>query len=294
MPMVSIILSLLLALPALAQNREHTATLPGGVAIELVWIDAGSFAMGAPPPDPDDDDPPPRASDQLPDHRIIFGEGFWLGKFELTQAQWTAVMGTHPWRDLPSARDAPDYPAVFLTWDDAQSFVQTVNRAIGDSLYRLPTEAEWEYACRAGTQTRWSHGDRETTLDDYAWFEKNAWDQNERYAHPVGRLLPNPWGLYDMHGNAEEWVQDFYSATYYDESPEHDPPGPDRGRERVLRGGNYADPAEWVRSSHRNKARADFVSGRFGLRLLARATLPTAVERKTWGQLKGIASESPD
>ena len=292
--MAKIILSLVLALPVLAQNRDHTTTLPGGVALELVWIDAGTFDMGAQPRDPDDDDPPPRAPDQIPEHRVTFSEGFWLGKFELTQAQWTAVMGTRPWRNLPLSRDAPDHPAVFLTWDDAQSFVQTLNRAIGDSLYRLPTEAEWEYACRAGTQTRWSHGDRETTLDDYAWFEKNAWNQNERYAHPVGRRLPNPWGLYDMHGNAEEWVQDFYSATYYDESPEHDPPGPDRGRERVLRGGNYADPAERVRSSHRNKARADFVSGRFGLRLLARATLPTAVERKTWGQLKGIASESPD
>ena len=290
--MTKIFLTFFLALPTLAQNREYAAALPGDVAMELVWIDAGSFDMGALPSDSDDDNSPPRVLDQLPDHRVVFSEGFWLGKFEVTQAQWTAVMGTHPWRNLPSARDAPNYPAVFLTWDDAQSFVQTVNRAIGDSLYRLPTEAEWEYACRAGTQTLWSHGDRKTTLDDYAWFEKNAWDQNERYAHPVGGLLPNPWGLYDMHGNAEEWVQDFYSATYYDESPARDPPGPDRGRERVLRGGYYADSAERVRSSHRNKARADLVSGRFGLRLLARATLPTVIEEKSWGKLKGIASKN--
>ena len=269
-----------------AQTQALTITLPGGAPLQLIWIDPGRFDMGARPPDADDENPPPRVPDQLPDHRVVINEGFWLGKFELTQAQWISVMDTRPWQDLPSAQTDPDHPAVFISWDAAQSFISRLNQAGGDSLYRLPTEAEWEYACRADTQTRWSYGDRQTILVDYAWYERNAWDAEERYAHLVGSRTANPWGLHDMHGNAEEWVQDWYGAGYYEDAPEDDPQGPVRGSERVLRGGSYADPAEHTQSSHRNKARADFVSGRFGLRILARAALPTSVEQQSGGKIK--------
>jgi formylglycine-generating enzyme required for sulfatase activity len=269
-----------------AQTQQLTITLPGGAPLQLIWIDPGRFEMGALPPDPDDENPPPRALDQLPDHRAIINEGFWLGQFELTQAQWISVMDTRPWQALPSAQTDPNHPAVFISWDDAQHFVSRLNQAAGDSLYRLPTEAEWEYACRAGSETRWSYGDRQTILVDYAWYERNAWDAEERYAHLVGSRTPNPWGLHDMHGNAEEWVQDWYGAGYYEDAPERDPQGPNRGVEHVLRGGSYADRAEKTQSSYRNKARAGFVSGRFGMRILARAALPTDVEQQSWGKIK--------
>ena len=283
-----------------AQNTEITIELPGGAPLQLVWIEAGEFVMGAQPPDREDlelEEPDPnalpnaepvetRVFDQIPDHSTVFSEGFWLGKFELTQIQWASVMNTRPWENLPSAQSDPDKPAVFISWHDAQNFVSHLNQAAGDSLYRLPTEAEWEYACRAGTETLWSYGDRQTLLTDYAWYEKNAWDINERFVHPVGGKMPNPWGLYDMHGNAEEWVQDWYGALYYETAPELDPQGPDRGITRVLRSGNYSNRPEKVQSSYRNSARPNFVSSLYGMRLLARATLPTSVKEKSWGQLK--------
>ena len=297
-----LLLLLLLPLPkpVQAQNKEITIELPGGAPLQLVWIEAGEFVMGAQPPDPEDlefeetdpiPDPTvepidPRPFDQIPDHSTIIGEGFWLGKFELTQSQWESVMGTRPWQNLPSSQTDPNKPAVFISWEDGQHFVHSLNQVAGDSLYRLPTEAEWEYACRAGTTTPWSYGDRQTLLKDFAWYEKNAWDLDERFVHSAGTKAPNPWGLHDMHGNAEEWVQDWYGALYYETARELDPQGPDRGVARVLRGGSYSDPAEKVRSAYRSSARADFLSGRFGLRILARAALPTGIEQQSWGKLK--------
>ena len=286
--MTKYLLVTVLAISAHAQNRELTIQLPGGAPIAMVWVDPGTFHMGALPPDLDDldDEADERVSDQLPDHQVTITAGFWLGKFELTQAQWEAVMDTRPWANLPSAQSDPDQPAVFISWDDAQSFIHRLNQAAGDSLYRLPTEAEWEYACRAGTATRWSFGDRQTLLIDHAWYEKNAWEAGERYAHPAGTKIANPWGLYHMHGNAEEWVQDWYGATYYEDAPERDPQGPARGFSRVLRGGNYGDPAEDVQSSYRNAARPDFLSSLYGMRILARENLRTQIDRRSWGQVK--------
>ena len=144
-----------------------------------------------------------------PVHEVELSEGFWLGKYEVTQGQWEAVMGETPWsgRSDMSGKDS-DYPAVYISWDDVQAFIGRLNAAAGDSLYRLPSEAEWEYACRAGTNTRWSFGDDESDLTYYAWYYDNAHAWLERYGHKVGMLLPNPWGLHDMHGNVKEWVQD--------------------------------------------------------------------------------------
>ena len=116
--------------------------------------------------------------------------------------------------------------------------------------------------------------------------QKNACEVDERFSHSAGTKIPNPWGLYDMHGNAEEWVQDWYGAFYYETARELDPQGPDRGVARVLRGGSYSDLAENVRSAYRKSARPVFFSGRFGMRVLARAALPTGIEQKSWGTLK--------
>ncbi|MBI2506384.1 MAG: formylglycine-generating enzyme family protein [Candidatus Latescibacteria bacterium] len=149
------------------------------------------------------------------------------------------------------------------------SFSKTnlLNQAAGDSLYRLPTEAEWEYACRAGTATRWSFGDNENQLKDYAWYSDNAWDVGEQYTHQVGTKQPNPWGLYDMHGNVWEWVQDWYGG--YLSNSQTDPTGPAAGSDRVGRGGGFRALAGSTRSANRNNNEPGNRNNNFGARLLS-------------------------
>ena len=185
-------------------------------------------------------------------HEVEISQGFYLGKYEVTQGEWESVMGTTPWSGESYVQEHPSHPAVYISWNDVQAFVEKLNDAAGSVVYRLPSEAEWEYACRAGTSTRWSFGDDESQLTDYAWYRANARDVGERYGHAVGTKLPNPWGLYDMHGNVWEWVQDWYSSSYYNSSPRVDPPGPSSGSARVRRGGNFLNSARIVRSAFRD------------------------------------------
>ena len=130
----------------------------------------------------------------------------------------------HDWSS-PGYAQSDDHPVVCVSWEDVLAYASWLSSETG-VLHRLPTEAEWEYACRAGTTTRWSFGDDESQLTHYAWYRDNAWDVGERYAHAVGRKLPNAWGLHDMHGNVWEWVQDWYDDEYYNSSPRVDPLGP--------------------------------------------------------------------
>jgi formylglycine-generating enzyme required for sulfatase activity len=135
----------------------------------------------------------------------------------------------------------PEQPVVGVSWDAAQAFCAWAG-------VRLPTEAEWEYACRAGTTTEYSFGDDEKMLGEYGWFDKNSGGQTQ----PVGAKKPNPWGLHDMHGNVWEWCQDWFSADYYKRSPAADPTGPEKGAFRVYRGGCWLYGAECCRSAYRN------------------------------------------
>ena len=215
------------------------------MSMEFVWIEPGVFQMGSP------DTEPGRHTDEGPVHEVEISQGFYLGKYEVTQGQWEAVMGTTPWAGKWGVQEHPSHPAVHISWDDVRVFIGRLNAAEGDLLYRLPSEAEWEYACRAGSTTRWSFGDDESELTDYAWYDVNAKDAGENYAHPVGTKLPNPWGLYDMPGNVREWVQDRYDSNYYNSSPRVDPPGPTSGSGRVLRGGSFSTDAEQLRSADR-------------------------------------------
>jgi formylglycine-generating enzyme required for sulfatase activity len=132
-----------------------------------------------------------------------------------------------------------------VSWDDVQEFIRWLNAKEGGARYRLPTEAEWEYVARAGTTTRWSFGDSESQLGRYAWYDGNA----KRQTHPVGQLQPNPWGLYDMHGNVYEWVQDWYGKYASDTAV--DPVGPSSGSVRVDRGGSWGSTARNCRSALR-------------------------------------------
>jgi len=132
----------------------------------------------------------------------------------------------------------------------------------------LPTEAEWEYAARAGTTTRYSWGNSESQAGEYAWYNKNAYDVGGKYAHGVGIKMPNPWGLYDMHGNVWEWVQDWYDENYYRNSPMNDPKGPSSGRNRVYRGGGWLFDARFLRSALRINASPGLRNGGLGFRLV--------------------------
>lgn len=255
---------------------QITADLPGGVAMEFVWIEPGTFMIGTHSYEPDHDEDqgpqhrvtitdellwfepgftggqirshrcrPDRDEDEGPQHRVTITKGFYLGKYGITQGQWGAVMGSKPWSGRRMVQADLSSPATFVSWDDVQAFVGNLNQAVGDSLYRLPTEAEWEYACRAGTTTLWSFGDDERRLKDYAWY----WANNGGWPQPVGTKLPNPWGLYDMHGNVFEWVQDWYGG--YSSDAQTDPRGPAAGYACVVRGGSFFDGPSATRSAFR-------------------------------------------
>jgi formylglycine-generating enzyme required for sulfatase activity len=179
---------------------------------------------------------------ELPVHTVNITEAFYMQKTEVTQWQWKAVMGTNP-----SAHElcGDDCPVGLVSWNDIQEFLTALNAMDPGRNYRLPTEAEWEYAARAGTT-----GDFGGTgiLDDMGWYEDNA----DNTPHPVALKQPNAWGLYDMHGNQWEFVQDWFSATYYQVSPTDDPTGPLVGSERVIRSGTWATDARNCRSAMRS------------------------------------------
>lgn len=147
----------------LSTRPDITLELPGGALMRMVYIPPGAFIMGA------SDRVYPRLEDAEPQHAVVVSRGFYLGKYELTQGQWQGAMGTAPWSEEEYVQEDPQCPAASISWDDVQTLVDTPNAAAGDSVYRLPTEAEWEYACRAGTTTEWSFGDDESRLPEYAW-----------------------------------------------------------------------------------------------------------------------------
>ena len=244
--------------PEVGESRAFD--LPGGATTEMVWIPPGTFMMGS----PDSDE---MAGDsEKPQHEVKITKGFWLGKCVITQGQWESVMGTTPWSGEDYVQSNADHPAVHVSWEDMQEFIGKLNRAEGSEIYRLPTEAEWEYACRAGTATRWSFGDAENRLGDYAWYGGNAWGTGERYAHRVGTKQSNGWGLHDMHGNVYEWCQDWYGE--YTSGSQEDPMGAASGSNRVLRGGSFGNAAQFARSAHRNYSSPGFRSDFLGARLL--------------------------
>ena len=178
--------------PAIATTFTST------IGMEFVLIPAGEFDMGSPSDE--------GYSYEKPVHHVTIEDPFYMGTYEVTQAQWHAIMG-----DNPSYFEGDDdLPVEQVSWDNVQSFITKLNDKEGTNKYRLPSEAEWEYACRAGTSTRYSFGDNESELGDYAWYDDNS----GRQTHLVGQKRANSWGLYDMHGNVREWVQDCWHGSY--------------------------------------------------------------------------------
>ena len=185
---------------------------------------------------------------------VTLTKPFELGKYEVTQGQWKSVMGTEPWDGKGDVQADKDCPATYVSWDDATEFCKKlteIERKSGTlkagEEYRLPTEAEWEYACRAGTETAFSFGDDESKLGEYAWFTGNT--GSEQYAHKVGTKKPNPWGLHDMHGNVWEWCSDWYDETRFYGT---DPVGLEEGSGRVFRGGSWWNGPDGCRSASRH------------------------------------------
>jgi formylglycine-generating enzyme required for sulfatase activity len=177
-----------------------------------------------------------------------------MGKYEVTQGEWEKLMGDNPSQFKGSDR----LPVERVTWKDCEEYA----RKAGDGL-ALPTEAEWEHACRAGTRTRFHYGDDDDELGEYAWFESNSGSRT----HDVGQKSPNAWGLYDMHGNVQEWCRDWYGGKYYAESPGNDPTGPKEGVHRVLRGGCWSGLRWHCRSAIRTWYAPGVRYGLIGLRL---------------------------
>ncbi|MEW6755317.1 MAG: formylglycine-generating enzyme family protein [Candidatus Latescibacterota bacterium] len=229
--------------------------------MQFIWIEPGTFTMGSPESDPWHD------GDEGPQHEVTLTRGFWLGKHEITQEQWEAVLGTRPWAGQGYVQANPRHPAVYISWDDVQQFIGRLNADAGTGVYRLPTEAEWECACRAGTSTRWSFGEDEPDLGDYAWYLDNAWSVGVQYAQPVGTKLPNPWGLFDMQGNVWEWCQDWYGS--YPSGAVVDPVGAASASNRVIRGGSFKNNAQNTRSANRNNNSPGNRNNNLGARLLS-------------------------
>jgi formylglycine-generating enzyme required for sulfatase activity len=215
--------------------------------IEFMLIPPGSFMMGS----------TNGGDDEKPVHQVTIKYSYYIGRFEVTQAQWQSVMGNNPSSFKGDLADPYiKLPVESVSWDDTQNFINKLNEGNDGFRYRLPTEAEWEYACRAGTTGAYAGN-----LSQMAWFAENS----ENRTHTVGQKQPNAWGLFDMHGNVWEWCQDWYDA--YPTGPVTDPQGASSGSGRVFRGGNWYSYGRYCRSAFRSSA-PTAASYAFGFRVV--------------------------
>jgi sulfatase modifying factor 1 len=252
------------------------------IGMELVLIPPGKFLMGSPASEKN------RRDDEQ-QVEVTLTRAYYLGKTEVTQSQWRAVMGTTPWKGRDFVRDGDNYPATYVSWDDAKTFCWKLSEKEKE-VYRLPTEAEWEYACRAGSVARFNSGDDDSRLGESAWYAKTLGKIDEEYAHEVGRLEGNPFGLFDMHGNVREWCKDVYVNKL--------PGGTDPlvytgGTSRVFRGGGWATIAAFCRTASRDKYLPSYRDFTVGFRVARSLTMdgePTRTRQEEWTRYLGKSS----
>jgi formylglycine-generating enzyme required for sulfatase activity len=248
---------------AWAEHLSVSVETGNSIGMKLVLIPPGQFMMGS---SPEENKAAldwgqqtnkrgkyfDHVAGEQPQHLVRITRPFYIGAYEVTQAEYQKVMAANPSGfsaggmngDRVAGRDTSRCPVEMVSWNDAVAFCQRLSGLPDEKaarrVYRLLSEAEWEYACRAGTTTRWFHGDQEADFGRYGWCNYNA----SSMPHPVGSKEPNPWGLYDMLGNVNEWCLDYFSQNYYAQSPQADPAGPNRGGSRVRRGSGWATPLQ--------------------------------------------------
>jgi formylglycine-generating enzyme required for sulfatase activity len=261
-----------------ASKFDVPARITNSIGMDLVLIPPGSFMMGSSV----SAEQTAQMADgahaawfecEHPQHPVRLTRPFYMGVYEVTQAQYLQVIGRNPCRFLN-----PQNPMENVSWESAQEFCQTLSslpeeQAAG-RVYRLPTEAEWEYACRAGSKSVYSFGDDPKSLADYAWFVENASDET----HVVGGKTPNAWGLHDMYGNVAELCSDWWAADYYEHAPGEDPIGPKAGPCRVLRGGCWFNSAVTCRSAFRRRPEPDDRDFDLGFRVVLEVKSPDTAD----------------
>lgn len=231
----------LLQISPVLTYTDNSVSTPSSFTIgemEFILIPKGAFMVGSSEEEVD------KYSSETPLHQVTIRNPFYLGKYPVTQKQWIAVMGYNAARTFKGE----NRPVNGVPWNEVQRFIKELNEMENTNKYRLPSEAEWEYACRAGTTTSYYFGNDESKLGDYAWYKKNSRGET----HPVGQKKPNPWGLYDMYGNVYEWVQDRWHNNYKSAPSDGSAWEDGKGSGRVFRGGGWHAPAGSCWSTTRN------------------------------------------
>ncbi|MFC1562515.1 formylglycine-generating enzyme family protein [candidate division KSB1 bacterium] len=240
------------------KEKNYTCKIPNSkIEFDMIYIPGGEFDMGSPEGEAG------READEGPVHRVRI-DPFWMGKTEVTWDEYECYAFKLSEKIESVTRPSPAFeaydhgfgrgkkPALGISLHAAEAYCEWLSTVTGDK-YRIPTEAEWEYACRAGSSTPYSHGDNPKDLEKYGWFDKNSEEQSQK----VGQKLPNGWGLHDMLGNAWEFCTDFYEADYYKTFKGNkvtvNPQGPEDGLDPVIRGGSWNDPPSELRSTNRKE-----------------------------------------
>jgi formylglycine-generating enzyme required for sulfatase activity len=252
---------IVLASFSLAAAQEPKAAsgekqITSSIGMKLTLIPSGEFTMGS----PDSEDVRSPDFHIAPQHLVRITRPFYMGVYDVTQGQYQRVMGNNPSyfsgnrAQAVAGQDTSRFPVEQVSWNDAVEFCRKLSNMPKEKAaarsYRLPTEAQWEYACRAGSTTRYYFGDDWSQLGEYAWYINHS----DSHPHAVGQKKPNAWGLYDMHGNVWQWCLDWYAGGYYAESPKDDPTGPATGSCRVFRGGSWRFPAGNCQAGERHIA----------------------------------------
>jgi formylglycine-generating enzyme required for sulfatase activity len=241
-------------------QAQSPKEITNSIGMKLVLVPKGTFMMGSPESDVN------RQKNET-QHEVTISKGYYLGVYEVTQAQYEKVIGKNPslYQGAIVGNENADLPVENVSWHDAVEFCKKLSDLPEEKkagrVYRLPTEAQWEYACRAGSKTAYSFDDEEGLLPEHGWFNRNSSNRT----HTVGLLEPNAWGLYDMHGNVWEWCSDWYEE--YPKGAVSDPTGPKGGSGRVYRGGSWHYVAAFCRSAIRGRLAPSYRDYNFGFRV---------------------------